>query len=59
MVLIGTSKLSKHPKAATLYISIPADMAKDSQFKLKNGDKVQLTYNVEVEELTVKKEKET
>lgn len=44
MVLSGQSKVCKHPKAATLYISIPARMAVDSQFDFKAGDKVLLTY---------------
>ena len=55
VVLIGYSKLTKHPKASTLYLSIPADMAKDSQFDLKHGDRVKLIYNSAVKELTVKK----
>lgn len=54
-MLIGYSKLSKHPKASTLYLSIPADMAKDSQFDLKHGDKVTLIYNSMLKELVVKK----
>ena len=57
MVLIGSSILYKHPKAATLTLTIPADMAKDSQFTLKAGDKVKITYITEAEELIIKKEK--
>ena len=55
VVLIGYSKLTKHPKASTLYLSIPADMAKDSQFDLKSGDKVKLIYHSEAKELTIKR----
>lgn len=38
MTLKGTSKIYKHPKADTLYITIPAKIAKDSQFPFKNGE---------------------
>lgn len=55
LVLIGRSKITKHPKASTLYLSIPAGMAKDSQFDLKEGDRVKLIYNSTVHELIVKK----
>lgn len=36
----GRSKLYKHPKAATLYLTIPADVVKDSTFPFKKGDVV-------------------
>ncbi len=44
MILSGNSTLYKHPKAQTLYLTIPARMAQDSQFDMKAGDKVLLTY---------------
>jgi len=56
MNLIGESTIYKHPRAATLYISIPAHLARDSQFKMKNGDKVKLVYKIDEKELTIKKE---
>jgi hypothetical protein len=43
-VLIGKSTIYKHPKAGTLYITIPAKIATDSQFTFKKGDKVHIAY---------------
>jgi len=40
MTLSGTSRLYKHQKARTLYLTIPSSIACDSQFGLKNGDSV-------------------
>lgn len=40
--LDGKSKVYKHAKAATLYLSIPSQMADDSQFPFKAGDRVAL-----------------
>lgn len=37
-MLEGTSKLYKHPKARTLYLTIPASIVKDSTFHMKAGD---------------------
>ena len=36
----GESKLYKHPKAATLYVTIPSDVVKDSTFPFQAGDRV-------------------
>jgi hypothetical protein len=36
----GTTKLYKHPKASTLYLTIPSDVVKDSTFPFKAGDTV-------------------
>lgn len=36
----GRSKLYKHPKCATLYVSIPAPVVHDSTFPFKAGDRV-------------------
>lgn len=43
MTLMGNSKVYKHPKANTLYISIPANMASDSAFPFKEGDTINLS----------------
>lgn len=37
-MLKGTSKIYKHPKAGTLYLTIPAAIARDSQFPFRAGD---------------------
>jgi len=44
MALEGVSRLYKHPKAHTLYLTIPAAITRDSQFGLKAGDRVSLVY---------------
>lgn len=42
MTLTGKSKIYKHGKAATLYLSIPSSMAVDSAFTWKAGDVVHI-----------------
>lgn len=42
MTLVGKSKVYKHAKAATLYLSVPSSMAVDSAFPFKAGDRVLL-----------------
>jgi hypothetical protein len=44
-MLNGESKFYKHGKAKTLYLSIPANMVRDSQFIFKSGDKISLIYS--------------
>ena len=39
-MLSGRSKIYKHPKADTLYLTIPSKMAMDSKFPFKAGDEV-------------------
>ena len=39
-MLSGKSKIYKHPKADTLYLTIPSKMAMDSKFPFKAGDKI-------------------
>ena len=58
-MLKGTSTLYKHPKAATLYLTIPADMAKDSQFGWQGGDEVEFNYDPATKELVVRKREKT
>ncbi len=43
-LLSGESTVYKHQRCSTLYICIPAAMAEDSQFSIKRGDRVHLTY---------------
>ncbi len=42
-----TVKVWKHPKAKTLYLSIPSKMAQDSQFPIKGGDTVLIEWDSE------------
>jgi len=42
MVLATSVKLSKSPNSATLYLAIPADIAKDSQFPFYPNEVVDL-----------------
>jgi hypothetical protein len=37
-MLEGQSKIRKHPYAGTLYVTIPANIAYDSAFPLKEGN---------------------
>ena len=52
MTLTGTSTLYQHPKAKTMYLTIPAGIASDSQFPWKPGDL--LTLSLEGKTLKVK-----
>ena len=40
MTLEGVTTLYQHPNAKTMYVTIPANMAVDSQFPFKAGDTV-------------------
>ncbi len=42
MTLSGKTTLYKHPKAHTMYCSIPSMMVQDSQFNWKAGDRVRV-----------------
>jgi len=44
-MLEGKSKLYAHKKAKTLYLTIPATIARDSQFPLKAGDLVTVEWH--------------
>lgn len=52
MSLEAESKVFKHKKAETLYLTIPAKLANDSSFPFNSGDKVKL--EIENEKLKVK-----
>lgn len=53
MTLKGKSKIYKHAKAATLYLSIPSQVVSDSTFFLKVGDQVEIENHSNF--LTIKK----
>ena len=44
-LLTGHSKVFKHGKAKTLYLSIPSKMAEDSAFTIKEGDEVEIEFD--------------
>lgn len=44
-ILTGQSKVFKHGKAKTLYLSIPSKMAEDSAFTIKEGDVVEIEFD--------------
>ena len=45
MILIGESKVYKHGKAKTLYLSIPSKVAQDSAFTIREGDTVVVRFD--------------
>jgi hypothetical protein len=45
MILVGEAKVYKHGKAKTLYVSIPAKIAQDSAFTIKDGDVVEVRFD--------------
>ena len=52
-MLEDKSKLYKHPKARTLYVTIPATVACDSQFPFKAGMKVNVSYNSKLKQIEI------
>ena len=54
-MLEGESTLYKHPRATTLYLTIPSNIVKDSQFDWQKGNKVKLRYDPDKKELIVTK----
>jgi hypothetical protein len=54
-MLSGESAIVGNKRANTLYLTIPANIAKDSAFELKEGDSVSLQYDPKRKELVVKK----
>lgn len=46
-VLVGESKIYKHPNAETLYLTIPSRVVQDSTFIFKKGDRVSIRYDPE------------
>lgn len=56
MTKSGKSKLYKHPKAQTLYLTIPAGVVNDSTFPFKKGDVVHVRISDDFEGLEILKE---
>ena len=54
-MLSGESAIVGNKRANTLYITIPANIAKDSAFGLKEGDTVSMEYLPKTKELVVRK----
>ena len=50
----GTSKLYKHPKANTMYVTIPADFTGEG-FPFKNGEKVKLELIIDKKIIIISK----
>lgn len=44
-LLIGESKVFRHGKAKTLYVSIPSKVAEDSAFTIREGDIVEVKFD--------------
>lgn len=44
-VLVGETKLYKHPRADTLYLAIPSKVVQDSTFIFKKGERVKIRYD--------------
>ena len=47
MLLYGQSKVFKHGKAKTLYVTIPSKVAEDSAFTIREGDTVEVKFDKE------------
>ena len=52
-VLMGEAKIYKHPKADTLYVTIPSKVVQDSTFIIKKGDRVKIRWDPEKKALIV------
>jgi hypothetical protein len=50
---MGEAKVYKHPKADTLYVTIPSKMVQDSTFIIKKGDRVKIRWDPEKKTLIV------
>ena len=60
LLLTGQSKVFKHGKAKTLYLSIPSKMAEDSAFTIKEGDIVEIEYDKKLKAVVIRpKEKKS
>lgn len=54
MLLIGQSKVFKHGKAKTLYVSIPSKVAEDSAFTIREGDTVEVKFDKELNAVVIR-----
>jgi len=52
-VLMGEAKVYKHPKADTLYFTVPSKVVQDSTFIIKKGDTVKVRWDPEKKALIV------
>jgi len=57
-VLVGEAKIYKHPKADTLYLTIPSKVVQDSTFIFKKGDRVKIRYDPEKKAIIVEPKEE-
>jgi hypothetical protein len=55
MSVEGVSRIFKHTKAKTYYITIPSSLADDSSFPFKPGDLVKI--KIKEDKLTIEKAK--
>jgi len=53
MVLMAQAKLYKHPKAQTLYVTIPSKVVQDSTFAFKPGEEVAIRYDPKSKSITI------
>lgn len=53
MVVKSNSRIRGHPRASTLYITIPSELAKDSNFPLHENDNV--TISIENAHILIEK----
>ena len=44
-LLVGKTKLHKHPNSDTLYLAIPSKVVQDSTFVFKKGEEVSVRYD--------------
>ena len=56
-LLIGKSKVFKHGKAKTLYVSIPSKIADDSAFTIRSGDEVEVKFDTELGAVVIRPKK--
>jgi len=54
LLLTGQSKVFKHGKAKTLYLSIPSKMAEDSAFTIKEGDIVEIEFDKKLNAVVIR-----
>jgi bifunctional DNA-binding transcriptional regulator/antitoxin component of YhaV-PrlF toxin-antitoxin module len=54
MLLYGQSKVFKHGKAKTLYVTIPSKVAEDSAFTIKEGDTVEVKFDKELNAVVIR-----
>lgn len=58
MTLQGESKLFRHGKADTMYVTIPAAIVKDSAFTFKEGQRVKVRFDPKTRTVVIKAHKD-